>query len=313
MIASLTPLMLLVLSGLPAAGHANEDSNDEETSTSASTPPMEEIQVTVDQVSGPVYMLTGRGGNLGLCIGEDGVFLIDDQYAPMTPAIRQAVAQLTDKPVRFVLNTHWHSDHTGGNENFGELGAVIVAHDNVRVRLSSDQVMPFMGREVPASPPGALPVVTFNDTVNFHMNGNTIRAFHAAAAHTDGDAIVHFDEANVVHMGDIFWNGFYPFIDSHSGGSIRGTVAAVDTALLSVDEDTAVIPGHGPLGDRARLIAYRDMLQGIADRIQALLDAGKTLEETQAAEPTADWDAEWGGGFIKPEAFVRMVYEDLAQ
>lgn len=313
MIASLTPLMLLVLSGLPAAGPVNEDSNDEETPTSASTPPMEEIQVTVDQVSGPVYMLTGRGGNLGLCIGEDGVFLIDDQYAPMTPAIRQAVAQLTDKPVRFVLNTHWHSDHTGGNENFGELGAVIVAHDNVRVRLSSDQVMPFMGREVPASPPGALPVVTFNDTVNFHMNGNTIRAFHVAAAHTDGDAIVHFDEANVVHMGDVFWNRQYPFIDSHSGGSIRGTVAAVDAVLLLIDDETAVIAGHGPLGDRARLIDYRDMLQGIADRIQVLLDAGKTLEETQAAEPTADWDVEWGGGFIKPEAFVRMVYEDLAQ
>jgi len=315
MIASLTPLMLLVLSGLPAAGHVNEDSDEEKTPTPTptSTPPMEEIQVTVDQVSGPVYMLTGRGGNLGLCIGEDGVFMIDDQYAPMTPAIRQAVAQLTDKPVRFVLNTHWHSDHTGGNENFGELGAVIVAHDNVRVRLSSDQVMPFMEREVPASPPDALPVVTFNDTVNFHMNGNTIRAFHVAAAHTDGDAIVHFDEANVVHMGDVFWNRQYPFVDSHSGGSIRGTVAAVDTVLLSIDDETAVIAGHGPLGDRARLIAYRDMLQGIADRIQSLVDAGKTLEETQAAGPTADWDAEWGGGFIKPEAFVRMVYEDLVQ
>ncbi len=308
--ASLIPLMVLTLSGLPAAGNDDGDKGEE---TKPTPPPMEEIQVTVDQVAGPVYMLTGRGGNLGLCIGEDGVFMIDDQYAPMTPAIRQAVAQLTDEPVRFVLNTHWHSDHTGGNENFGELGAVIVAHDNVRVRLASDQVMPFMGRQVPASPPGALPVVTFNDTVSFHMNGNTIRAFHVAAAHTDGDAIVHFDEANVVHMGDVFWNRRYPFIDSHSGGSIRGTVAAVDTALLSIDEQTAVIPGHGPLGDRAQLIAYRDMLQGIADRIQSLVDEGKTLEETQAAGPSADWDPGWGDGFVKPDAFVRMVYEDLTR
>jgi glyoxylase-like metal-dependent hydrolase (beta-lactamase superfamily II) len=257
-------------------------------------------------------MLTGRGGNIGACIGEDGVFLIDDQYAPLTPAIRQALAQVTDAPVRFVLNTHWHSDHTGGNENFGELGAVIVAHDNVRERLASDQFMPFMDRQVPASPPAALPVVTFNDTVSFHMNGNTIRAFHVAGAHTDGDAIVHFDAANVVHMGDVFWNGWYPFIDVHSGGSIRGVIAAVEAVLAMIDGDTAVIAGHGPLGDRARLLVYRDMLQDVADRIQEMIDDGRTLEEIQSAAPTSAWDGEWGSGFIKPEAFVRMVHEDLA-
>jgi len=256
-------------------------------------------------------MLTGRGGNIGLCIGEDGVFMIDDQYAPLTPAIRQAIAQVTGDPVRFILNTHWHSDHTGGNENFGELGAVIVAHDNVRLRLASDQLMPFLQREVPASPAAALPIVTFSDAVTFHLNGNTIRAFHVANAHTDGDAIVHFDEADVIHMGDVFWNGFYPFIDTHSGGSIRGTIAAVDAALTLIDVDTAIIPGHGPLGDRAQLLAYREMLLAIADRIQVMIDAGKSLDEVQAAAPTADWDPTWGNGFIKPETFVRMVYEDL--
>lgn len=306
MIPRLLVLNLLAWLSLPALAHS-----ESEKEAAPAAPATEEIVVQVDQISGPVYMLTGRGGNIGLCIGEDGVFMIDDQYAPLTPAIRQAIAQVTGDPVRFILNTHWHSDHTGGNENFGELGAVIVAHDNVRLRLASDQLMPFLQREVPASPAAALPIVTFSDAVTFHLNGNTIRAFHVANAHTDGDAIVHFDEADVIHMGDVFWNGFYPFIDTHSGGSIRGTIAAVDAALTLIDEETAIIPGHGPLGDRAQLLAYREMLLAIADRIQVMIDAGKSLDEVQAALPTADWDPTWGNGFIKPETFVRMVYEDL--
>jgi len=306
MIPRLLVLNLLAWLSLPALAHS-----ESEKEAAPAAPATEEIVVQVDQISGPVYMLTGRGGNIGLCIGEDGVFMIDDQYAPLTPAIRQAIAQVTGDPVRFILNTHWHSDHTGGNENFGELGAVIVAHDNVRLRLASDQLMPFLQREVPASPAAALPIVTFSDAVTFHLNGNTIRAFHVANAHTDGDAIVHFDEADVIHMGDVFWNGFYPFIDTHSGGSIRGTIAAVDAALTLIDVDTAIIPGHGPLGDRAQLLAYREMLLAIADRIQLMIDAGKSLDEVQAAAPTADWDPTWGNGFIKPETFVRMVYEDL--
>jgi glyoxylase-like metal-dependent hydrolase (beta-lactamase superfamily II) len=273
----------------------------------------EEITIVAEQVSGGVYMLTGRGGNIGLSVGPDGVFMIDDQYAPLTEAILEAIRKLSDQPIRFVLNTHWHGDHTGGNENLGNAGALIVAHDNVRERLRTDQSMPFFGREVPASPAAALPVVTFSDALSFHLNGEDIRALHFPAAHTDGDAVVQFRGSNVVHMGDIYFNGLYPFIDSGSGGSIRGMVAAIDQVLPLMDADTRVIPGHGPLSNRDELAAYRNMLADVADRISALLAEGKDLAAIQAAAPTAAYDADWGGGFINAETWVRMIVEDLAR
>ena len=289
----------------PAAAH-------EEQSTAAGTP-KQEVTVVAEQVAGGVYMLTGRGGNIGVSVGPDGVFMIDDQYAPLTDAIREAVRKLSEQPIRFVLNTHWHGDHTGGNENLGKTGSVIVAHDNVRERMSTDQSMPFFGREVPASPPMALPVVTFNDEMGFHLNGEEIRALHFARAHTDGDSVVLFRGNNVVHMGDIYFNGLYPFIDSGSGGSIRGTVAAIDAVLPLMDADTRVIPGHGPLSDRDGLAAYRNMLDDVANRIAALLAEGKDLAAIQAAAPTASYDGDWGGGFINPETWVKMIVEDLSR
>lgn len=270
-----------------------------------------EVTVRAEKVADGLYFVTGRGGNLALSIGDEGVFLVDDQYAPLTDAIRQVIAQLTDQPVKFVLNTHWHADHTGGNENLGKLGTVVIAHDNVRTRMSTEQFSTFWERPTDPSPAGALPVVTFNDTLTFHMNGLTIRAFHVAGAHTDGDAIVHFVEANVIHMGDVLFYTWYPYIDVSAGGSIRGTIAAVESVLPLVDEDTVVLPGHGVITDKAGLIEYRDMLNGIAERIQALIDEGKSLEEIQAARPTADWDAVWGQNFMSPERFVRLVYGHL--
>jgi glyoxylase-like metal-dependent hydrolase (beta-lactamase superfamily II) len=186
----------------------------------------EDVVVEAARVAGNVYMITGQGGNIGLCTGDDGAFLIDDQFAPLTDQILAAVAELTPEPVRFVVNTHWHFDHTGGNENLGEAGAIIVAHENVRKRLSTEQFMAAFNRTVPASPPGALPVITFTDAVTFHWNDDELHVLHVKPAHTDGDAIIHFRRANVIHVGDVYFNGMYPFIDASAGGCIPSSTRA---------------------------------------------------------------------------------------
>ncbi len=257
---------------------------------------------TISEVTQGIHVIRGRGGNIGVSVGDDGVFMIDDQFAPVTGALRTLIAGVTDKPIRFLLNTHFHGDHTGGNENLGSAGVTIFAHDNVRVRL--------LGNGAPAV---ALPVVTFNDTTTFHMNGQTIHVFHSAGAHTDGDTLIHFREADVIHMGDTYFNGFYPFIDVNSGGSLAGTLAAVDTALALAGENTRIIPGHGPMSNRAELIAYRDMLIAARDGIQPLIADGKSVEQVIAAKPTAALDGEWGDGFLNPERFVRTVYGSLSK
>ncbi|CAN5305704.1 MBL fold metallo-hydrolase [soil metagenome] len=274
----------------------------------------EEVEIVVEEVAPQVYMLTGRGGNVGVSAGEDGVFLIDDQYAPMTPAIRNAVSRISDQSVRFVFNTHWHGDHTGGNENFGKAGALIVAHANVRERLAAGQLMDFLGqqRQVPPAPEAALPVVTFDGTVTFHLNGDDVRAFHVRNAHTDGDAIVHFRQADVVHMGDTYFNGFYPFIDASSGGTLAGMIAAVEEVLEMVGEDTAVIPGHGPLANRAELQDYHAMLEESLMSVRTLVEEGRSLEEVIAARPLAELDPEWGDGFIEPDQWVETVYRQVS-
>jgi cyclase len=236
---------------------------------------------------------------------------VDDQYAPLTPKILTAIAQLTSKPVRFVVNTHWHGDHTEGNEHMGQAGALIVAHDNVRRRMSSEQVNEFFQRTTPASPAGALPVITFSDTVTFHINGDDVQAFHVANAHTDGDAFIVWRKPNVVHAGDVFFNGRFPFIDLSSGGSIDGMIAAIDVLLTLGDENVKIIPGHGGLGDRAAVREYRAMLKTVRDRVNQQKGAGRSLAQTMATKPTAEFDAKWGTGFIKPDQFVEFVYRSL--
>jgi cyclase len=271
------------------------------------------VQIQTVPVAPGLHMLVGLGGNLAVSTGDDGVFLIDDQYAPLTQKIRTAIAALSDAPIRFVLNTHWHGDHTGGNENFGRAGALIFAHDNVRKRLSVEQVMEALGRRIPPSPEAALPVVTFTDAVTFHLNGEDMHAFHVPPAHTDGDALVHFRRADVIHMGDIYFSRGFPFVDLSSGGSVEGLIAAVDRVLAMASSKTKLIPGHGPLSTWAELEEYRGMLVTIRDRIRDARERGQTLEQVLAAHPTREFDETWGKGFIDPESFTRTVYRSLAQ
>lgn len=269
------------------------------------------VEVKAEKLAPTVWMLTGAGGNLGLSAGEDAVFLVDDQYAPLTERITAAIAQVSPKPVRFVLNTHWHGDHVGGNEKLGRAGAVIVAHDNTRKRLSTEQFLEMWRATVKPLPKAGLPVVTFSRDTTFHLNGEEIRAFHVPRAHTDGDVIVHFAGSDVIHMGDVFWNRLYPLIDTGSGGTIDGMVAAVDRALALAGPGTRIIPGHGPLATRDELAAYREMLATIGSRIKAMIREGKKLEEIVEANPTADFDAVWGKGFIPPRKFAEMVAMNL--
>ena len=273
------------------------------------------IEITTQRLSDTLYMLTGAGGNIGLSVGPDAVFVIDDQYAPMAPKIKAAIAKLTPRPVQWVLNTHFHFDHTGGNEAFGSEGALIVAHHNVRRRMSADQLINFAGsaNTQKASPKVALPVVTVAGEISFHINGDEVHAFHVPRAHTDGDLIVHFKAGNVVHMGDVFFNGTYPFIDGGSGGSAEGAMAAYDRVLALTDDNTKIIPGHGPLAGKADLLATRNMVTTVTQRIKALRASGRSDAEIRAAKPSADFDARFGGGFIKPEAFVQQMLDVSAK
>jgi cyclase len=274
-------------------------------------PDFSKVEVKAQKVAESVYMLTGSGGNIGLSVGEDGCYVIDDQYAPLTGRILEAIKAISPAPVRFVVNTHWHGDHTGGNENMGRAGALLIAHDNVRLRMSTEHFVAAMNRKVPASPEDALPVVTFADAVTFHWNGDEIRVYHVPPAHTDGDVIIHFVKADVVHMGDVFVNGGYPFIDTSSGGRIDGFIGAADRVLAGIGDATRIIPGHGPLGTKADLQAYRDMLATTRERIARLKAEGKSRAEAIAAKPTADHDGRWGSRPGSADSFVGLAYDSL--
>lgn len=269
------------------------------------------VEIKAEKLSDTTYLLTGAGGNIGLSVGADAVFMIDDQFAPLTPKIQEAIARLTPKPVTFLLNTHWHFDHTGGNENLGKAGAIIVAHENVRKRMSKEGFIEFLGMKIKAEPRVALPVVTFTRDVTFHVNGDEVHIQHVARAHTDGDSIVHLRNSNVIHMGDTFFNKLYPFIDTSSGGSVDGVIAVADRVLKLANDDTKIIPGHGPLASKADLKAYRDMLAAVSGRIKKQVSAGRSLAQVMDAKPTAQYDAVWGKGFLAPERFVDMLYKNI--
>ena len=270
------------------------------------------VEIKTTRIDDGLYMMIGSGGNLAVSVGDDGAFLVDDQFAPLTEKIQAAISKITDKSVRFVINTHWHYDHVGGNEHFGKAGSLIVAHENVRKRMSVEQFLEAFDNRVPASPEGALPVITFTDSVTFHWNDEEIHIFHVENAHTDGDSVVHFKNSNALHTGDLYFNGFYPFIDVSSNGSIEGVIKAADRVLKMIDNGTKIVPGHGPMSNKKELKAYRDILVGVRDAISSLVAAGKTKEEVLAAKPTQPWDDKWGGGFLKPDEFTDIIYTDLS-
>ena len=271
------------------------------------------VEIQTTQVAPGIYMLVGQGGNIGVSAGADGVFMIDDQFAPLTDKITAAVAALSDQPIRFLINTHWHGDHSGGNENLGNQGVLIVAHDNVYERMSRDTEIGAFNQVVPAAPKAALPVITFNDNVTFRLNGEEIRAVHYRRSHTDGDSVIHFVNANVIHTGDIWFNGYYPFIDVSSGGSIDGVISSITTLINLIDDDTRIIPGHGPLGDRQGMQDYLVMLEAARDRMNNLIAEGRSLEQIIELRPNADYDDAMGKGFINPEQFLRILYSDLTR
>jgi cyclase len=269
------------------------------------------VEVKAQQLAPGVAVLFGAGGNIGVSYGEDGTVLVDDQFAPLTEKIQKAVADLGATPVKFLINTHWHGDHAGGNENFGKAGAVIMAHDNVRVRLIKGATV--AGTVLPPAPKAALPVVTYADGVKLHLNGEEVRVIHTPAAHTDGDSIIHWTKSNVIHMGDLFMlQVSFPFVDTGSGGNVRGFVTAADTALALANDQTKIIPGHGVMATKADLQNHRNMIAGTIAKVEAAIKQGKTLDQIKAMRPTDGYGVSTTG-FIKPDDFVEVVYKQIAR
>ncbi len=283
------PLLALVVA-LPA--HGQQD--------------LSKVEIKPQQLAPGVAVLFGAGGNIGLSYGDDGTILIDDQFAPLTAKIQKAVADLGATPVKYLINTHWHYDHSGGNENLGKAGAIIMAHDNVRVRMAAGATI--AGNVVPPAAKVALPVITYADGVKLHLNGEEVRVIHMPAGHTDGDSIIHWTKSNVIHMGDLFFfQVTFPFVDGSSGGNVRGIVAAADKALAIADDQTRIIPGHGAVATKADLQKYRDMVAEIIAKVEAGIAAGKTLDQVKAMRP-ADGYGVKADGFITADRFVETVY-----
>lgn len=272
----------------------------------------EDVRIEATHVAGNVYLLVGQGGNIGVSSGPDGALMVDDQFAPLADRIRAALRELgrsdAASDVRFVLNTHWHGDHTGGNVEFGP-EATIIAHDNVRERLSARQERGD-GNVTEPSPPEALPVITFAQSLSVHFNGEEIRALHLPHGHTDGDAVIWFTESNVVHMGDDFFAGRFPFVDLASGGSVEGLERAIAHVLENIPADAQVIPGHGPLSTVDDLRLYHRMLTETIARVRSRIGEGATLEDVRAGGVSPEWDG-WGEGFISTERWLETIYRSL--
>jgi cyclase len=272
-----------------------------------------EVTIRAETLAPGVAVLFGQGGNIGVSYGADGTVLVDDQFAPLTPKIQAAVAALGATPVKFLINTHWHGDHTGGNENLGKAGALILAHDNVRIRLAQGATSgagTSGARVIPAAPKVALPVVTYDKGLKLHLNGDEVRVLFLHGGHTDGDSIIVWEKANVIHMGDLFMNKVsLPYLDLTSGASATNMLASVEEALSLTNPATKIIPGHGPVANQGDLMAWRDMLKSVIGSVQAGIKAKRTLTEIKATKPAAKWEVK--GGFISGDAFTEAVYNSL--
>ncbi|TDI14006.1 MAG: MBL fold metallo-hydrolase [Acidobacteria bacterium] len=285
---------LFVLLLIPVSGHAQDR--------------FAAVEIKATHVRGSVYMLEGSGGNIGVSVGDDGILMVDDQFAPLADKIRAALAKLGDGKLQFILNTHWHSDHTGGNVEFGP-GVPIIAHHNVRQRMAAGQEL--LGRQMEPAPHEALPVITFDDSLSIHFNGENIRVVHFPTGHTDGDSVVFFDKSNVVHMGDQLFAARFPFVDLSSGGNVLGLERNIRKILQDLPEDVILIPGHGPLSKREDLEAYQQMLADSIELVRGKVDQGKSLEEIQEEGVPEDW-ADWGSGWIKTGQWLEAVHKSLS-
>jgi glyoxylase-like metal-dependent hydrolase (beta-lactamase superfamily II) len=274
----------------------------------------DEVKLQTEKIAENIYVFQdsdGMGNTVALT-GADGVLMIDTKTEASVDLLLAEIAELCPTPVRFAVITHWHFDHVGGNEAVSKTGATVIAHENVRNQMGVEHNMELLGAEVPASPDTAKPMMTYTKNLTFHMNGETVAVFHKGPGHTDGDSVIHFPDANVIHMGDLYFEGLYPYIGIYSGGSIDGMVKVINEILPMIDSDTRVVPGHGPVTDKARLQQYVSMLATIRDNVSRLMQEGKSLEEVVAAKPTRAFDEKWGVGFLPPDQFARLVYMDLS-
>ena len=275
----------------------------------AQQPDYSKVQIKATKVAGNVYMLEGAGGNIGVSVGADGILIVDDQFAPLAEKIRSSLQTLNPGKLRFILNTHFHGDHTGGNVAFGPEGTII-AHDNVRKRLSTEQYSSVFKQKTPASPKEALPVITFNQSLTVHFNGEEIRAIHFPQGHTDGDSVIFFTTSNVVHLGDDFFAGRFPFVDIDSGGSVEGLTKNIGELIGKIPAEAKLIPGHGPISTIDDLKAYHRMLVETTNIVRQKIAAKKSLEEIKKDGLPAEWNS-WGTGFIKTDLWLELIYRSL--
>ena len=292
-----TIIALLVLLASPLLTVAQEDYS--------------KVEIKATKINGNVYMLEGAGGNIGVSVGPDGILIVDDQFAPLAEKIKAALKTLGDGKLKFILNTHWHGDHTGGNAPLGR-EAPIIAHDNVRKRLSTEQRLEFFKMTVPPSPTEALPVITFDNSLSVHFNGEEIKAIHFPHGHTDGDSVIFFTRSNVVHLGDDFFAGSFPFVDLDSGGSVQGLAKNIGEIIPKIPAGAKLIPGHGPISTLDDLKTFHRMLIETTDVVRKKIAAKKTLEQIRSEGFPAEWKS-WGEGFIKTDQWIELIFNSLSK